>query len=46
MTFVIGRFVFDYFEMKRIKLNDYVDFPFVLNMNEYIKLPGFSIFTP
>ena len=36
LSFILNRFTFDYEYMKRIKLDDYVSFPFVLNMNNYI----------
>ena len=36
LSFVLNRFTFDFRSMKRIKLDDFVSFPFVLNMNEYI----------
>ena len=35
--FILNRFSFDYMTMKREKLDDYVSFPFILNMNDYIK---------
>ena len=31
-----GRFTFDFFSMRRIKINDYVSFPLTLNMDKYI----------
>ena len=37
LTLNLSRFTFDYITMKRVKLDDYVSFPFVLNMNDYIK---------
>lgn len=36
-TLILNRFAFDYMTMKREKLDDFVSFPFVLNMNDYIK---------
>ncbi|EAR91927.3 ubiquitin carboxy-terminal hydrolase (macronuclear) [Tetrahymena thermophila SB210] len=36
LSFIMNRFTFDFSDMKRLKLDDYVSFPFVLNMNEYI----------
>jgi len=33
---ILNRFSFDYFSMKREKLDDFVSFPFVLNMNKYL----------
>lgn len=32
----MNRFTFDFMSMKRIKLDDFISFPFVLNMNDYI----------
>lgn len=34
---VLKRFEFDYDEMRKIKVNDYCEFPMSLNMSEYSK---------
>ncbi|EGR28599.1 ubiquitin carboxyl-terminal hydrolase family protein, putative [Ichthyophthirius multifiliis] len=36
LSFILNRFTFDFESMKRIKLDDFVSFPFILNMNNYI----------
>jgi ubiquitin carboxyl-terminal hydrolase 47 len=33
---ILRRFDFDYFTYERVKLNDKVEFPFILNMNTYM----------
>jgi len=33
---IINRFSFDFIYLKRIKLDDFFSFPFILNMNDYI----------
>lgn len=37
MNVHINRFAFDYILMRREKLDDKMSFPFVLNMNNYLK---------
>ena len=39
---IVNRFTFNYFTFKREKLDDHVSFPFILNMNEYIKYSFFK----
>ena len=36
LTLQLKRFDLNYETMQRVKLNDYVEFPIVLNMNPYI----------
>jgi len=36
LNVIIRRFDFDYFTFQRVKLNDRVEFPHVLNMNNYM----------
>jgi len=36
MNVIINRFSFDFIYLKRIKLDDFFSFPFILNMNDYI----------
>ncbi|EGR27454.1 ubiquitin carboxyl-terminal hydrolase family protein, putative [Ichthyophthirius multifiliis] len=37
LTIQLNRFGFDYQTMKRVKINDLFEFPFILNMNTFIK---------
>ena len=37
ISLIINRFAFDYVKLQRVKLTDYVAFPFVLNMNDYLQ---------
>lgn len=37
LCLILNRFSFDYMLFKRVKLDDFVSFPFVLNFNNYIK---------
>lgn len=36
LSIIIRRFDFDYFTFERVKLNDRVEFPHVLNINDYM----------
>ena len=36
LSFNLTRFTYDFNLDKRIKLNDFVSFPFILNMNDYL----------
>lgn len=36
LNIILQRFTFNYFTMEREKINDSVEFPFVLNFNDYI----------
>lgn len=40
LNIILRRFDFDYFTFQRIKVNDRVEFPHVLNMNNYMQ--GYS----
>ena len=37
LNIILRRFDFDYFTFQKIKVNDRVDFPFVLNFNNYMQ---------
>ena len=36
LNIILRRFDFDYFTFQRLKVNDRVQFPFVLNFNKYM----------
>lgn len=40
LNIILRRFDFDYFTFQRIKVNDRVEFPHILNMNNYMQ--GYS----